>query len=460
MFVQTALVALLITAESVLTLDNGIGATPAMGWNSWTSRGCRVSERDVRKAVEYLSESGLASLGYDHVVIDDCWQLTRDSNGQIHEDGRAFPSGMKALVRYVHSKGLKVGLYSSAGTFTCQGRPGSLSFETKDAKTYASWGVDYLKYDNCNNDGLSDRKGTIKRYGAMRDALNATGRHINYAISNWGQADIWEYGDTLGNSWRTSEDVEDSWQSVIDAIKVNALLSKLAKPGAFNDMDVLQVGNGGMTYEEYRTQFTLWAILKSPLFLSQKIQSSFGDTINPGAYEILSNPDIIAINQDKLGMPAILRASLDSVLLWVGELNRGERILVVLNTGSRSVDVDVSLSAFTVKEEDAIASQKWRVSVRDLWARKVIGTAKSKIKVAGVAPHSVKAYKVTLKGPDVVFPSLSTASPFHDHPIQYSETGTVALVMWSLFFSLIFIGVAWALYKLHLERRAGYEVLR
>ncbi|KAJ3229094.1 hypothetical protein HDU81_005649, partial [Chytriomyces hyalinus] len=380
MIVLTGLLALLMTVHSAMALDNGIGATPAMGWNSWTSRGCRVTERDVRRAVEYLSESGLASLGYDHVVIDDCWQLTRDSNGQLHEDGRAFPSGMKALVRY-------------AGTFTCQGRPGSLTFETKDAKTFASWEVDYLKYDNCNNDGLSDRKGTIKRYGAMRDALNATGRHVNYAISNWGQADIWEYGDTLGNSWRTTEDVEDSWQSVIDTVKVNAQLSKFAKPGAFNDMDVLQVGNGGMTYEEYRSQFTLWAILKSPLFLSQKIQSSFGGTVNPGPYEIVSNPDIIAINQDKLGMPAILRASLDSVLLWVGELNHGDRILVVLNTGTRSVDVDVSLSAFTVKEEDAIASQKWRVSVRDLWARKVIGTVKSKIRVSGVAPHSVKAYK-------------------------------------------------------------------
>ncbi|KAI8618032.1 glycoside hydrolase superfamily [Chytriomyces sp. MP71] len=436
-------------------LDNGVGRSPAMGWNSWNRYGCRVNEELIKQAADYLVDSGLHRLGYEYVNVDDCWQATRDSNGRIHENPLTFPSGMQSLADYVHAKGLKFGLYSSAGTFTCQGKPGGLGFEVQDAKIYADWGVDYFKYDNCNNEGMSDKRGTIERYGALRDALNATGRHINYAICNWGQANIWEYGNSLGNSWRTTGGIEDKWDSVMEIIHLNLFLGNYSEPGGFNDMDMLEVGNGGMTMEEYRSHFSIWAALKSPLLLGNS------PTLppNPSTFEIVSNPEVIAVHQDRLGVSAFHRAQLDDIMLWIGALKNGDRLLLVLNSGNTTnVDLDIALHAFVLKEEDSIVSHKWRVEVRDLWSRKTLGTFKGRIPVRDVPKHGVKMYRVSKKGADKTFPSLANAPPeFKDHPIKYAQDEP--WLPWLFVFGSMAVGVAFALYRIHLQRREGYEQL-
>ncbi|KAJ3134119.1 Kinesin- protein 6 [Physocladia obscura] len=373
------------------TPDNGVGRTPAMGWNSWNKFGCSINENLIRSHADALVATGLAALGYNHVNVDDCWQLSRNASGYIQEDPAAFPSGIKTLSDYVHSKGLKFGLYSSAGTLTCQRRPGGLHFEKQDAESYAYWEIDYFKYDNCFNEGLSSKEGAIQRYGALRDALNATGRHINYALCSWGEANIWEFGDELGNSWRTTGDISDGWQSVADLLQKNLLLSKWAKPGGFNDMDMLEVGNGGMTDTEYRSHFAIWAALKSPLLLGNDITN-----MSPETVQIIGNEDIIAINQDSLGKSAFLRGTLDNILVWVGELANGDRVLLVFNGDNEKVaNVDVSLRVFTDGNgKTAHQSDFWTVEVRDLWKQTNLGSAQGKIRIYGIPPHGSKIFRV------------------------------------------------------------------
>ncbi|KAI9345037.1 Melibiase family protein [Obelidium mucronatum] len=432
-------------------LNNGVGLSPAMGWNSWNKFACNVTEDIVKQHADDLVTSGLAKLGYNYVNIDDCWQLTRDKDGYIHEDPIAFPSGIKALSDYVHSKGLKFGLYSSAGTYTCEGRPGGLHFEKQDAERYAEWQIDYFKYDNCNNEGLGDKAGTIKRYGALRDALNATGRSINYAICNWGDAAVWEYGSELGNSWRTTGDIKDNWESISDLISKNLHLSQYASPGGFNDMDMLEVGNGHMTADEYRTHFSVWAALKSPLLLGHDIRSMTQET-----FEIIGNKAVIAINQDPLGKSAFLRATLGDVLVWVGELSGGDRVLMVVNGGKTSTTVDVLLSAFAFAEEDAIASSKWKVKVKDLWKNKNVSVFKGKIRLDEIPSHGVKLMKVSRKGGK--FPSLANPPKFYDTPVRFVDDS--AAIYWLIAGVIAVIAVGIALVRLEYQRREGYQQIR
>ncbi|KAJ3025970.1 UNVERIFIED_CONTAM: Kinesin- protein 6 [Siphonaria sp. JEL0065] len=441
----------IIAAYPVAALDNGVGRTPAMGWNSWNKFACNINEQIIRQHADDLVSSGLSKLGYNHVNIDDCWQLTRDSDGFIHEDPVAFPSGIKNLSDYVHSKGLKFGLYSSAGTFTCEGRPGGLHFEKQDAQRYAEWQIDYFKYDNCNNEGMGDKAGTIKRYGALRDALNATGRPVNYALCSWGDANVWEYGSELGNSWRTTGDIRDSWESIFDLIKQNLHLSQFAGPGGFNDMDMLEVGNGHMTDTEYRIHFSVWAALKSPLLLGHDIRA-----MTQQIFEIIGNKDVIAINQDPLGKSAFLRATLDSIFVWVGELDGGDRVLMVVNGGEAPTSVDVLLSAFTFDEQDAIASGKWKVKVKDLWKKKSSSVFKGKIRLEEIPAHGVKLLKVSRKGGD--FPSLANPPKFYDTPVKYFDN--TAAIYWLIGGIIAVVAVGIALIKIEYKRREGYQQIQ
>ena len=281
---------LLITLIS--SLDNGLGLTPQMGWNTWNKFACKIEEKLIRDSIDALVNTGLKDLGYNYMNLDDCWQIKRDENKTIVPDADKFPNGIKPLADYAHSKGLKFGLYSDGGNLTCQMRPGGYGYEEIDAKTYAEWGVDYLKYDNCWNMGISSKI----RYPRMTEALRKQNRSIFYSICQWGEEEIPTWGKEFGNSWRTTLDISDSWISMINIIDQNDKWFQYAGPGGWNDPDMLEVGNGGMSDVEYRTHFSLWAISKAPLIIGCDLTKMSNETFN-----ILSNKEVIAINQDKLG---------------------------------------------------------------------------------------------------------------------------------------------------------------
>jgi alpha-galactosidase len=277
----------------ILNLNNGLGRTPQMGWNTWNKFGCNINEQLILDSIDALNNSRLIKAGYKYINLDDCWQIGRHENGTIIVDPVAFPNGIKKLADYAHSKGLLFGLYSDAGEKTCAGRPGSLDYEEIDAQTYAEWEVDYLKYDNCYNLG---RKST-ERYPIMRDALNKTGRPIFYSMCNWGEEKVATWAKDVGNSWRTTGDISDSWDSMIKIIDQNDEWNEFAGPGGWNDPDMLEIGNGGMSLVEYKTHFGLWAITKAPLLIGCDITKMSWPIM-----EILTNPEVIAINQDILGI--------------------------------------------------------------------------------------------------------------------------------------------------------------
>lgn len=283
--------ALLISA--VFSLENGLGLTPQMGWNSWNHYWCGINEKLIYSTIDKIVETGLAAAGYNYINLDDCWQKSRDANGRIVPDPDGFPNGIKPLADYAHKKGLKFGLYSDAGYKTCAERPGSLGYEEIDAKTYAEWGVDYLKYDNCFTDGSAPEK----RYPVMRDALLKSGRDIFYSMCEWGVNDPAKWAKSVGNSWRTTGDINDSWNSMIGIIDQNDRWYEYAGPGGWNDPDMLEVGNGHMTTDEYKIHFGLWALSKAPLLIGCDVTNMSKET-----FEILTNSEIIAINQDKLGV--------------------------------------------------------------------------------------------------------------------------------------------------------------
>lgn len=279
---------------SVLGLNNGLGRTPQMGWNSWNHFGCGISESLIKSTADAIVSSGLAKAGYTYLNLDDCWEaMQRDANGLLQFNSQNFPSGGKALGDYIHSKGLQFGIYSSAGDATCQGRPASLHHETADAKQFAAWGVDYLKLDNCNNEGIKPEE----RYPVMRDALNATGRPIFYSLCEWGEDDPATWGAKVANSWRTTGDISSNWNSIMSNIEANDKWYQYAGPGAWNDPDMLEVGNSGITLDEAKSHFALWCVAKAPLLIGCDVTKIDNDTMS-----ILTNEEAIAINQDALGV--------------------------------------------------------------------------------------------------------------------------------------------------------------
>ena len=284
---------LIICFTFINSLDNGLGLTPQMGWNPWNKFGCEINETIVEETINKMVENGLKDAGYKYINLDDCWQnYTRNENGEIQIDEVKFFHRISPRVQQAHEKGLLFGLYSSAGNLTCQNRAGSLGYEDKDATTYKNWGVDYLKYVNCYNQNISSREGYLK----MRSALGGKGRPIFYSICQGGEEKVATWAKDVGNSWRTTGDISDSWGSMISIIDENDQWYEYAGPGGWNDPDMLEVGNGGMTLAEYKTHFGLWAISKAPLIIGCDIRSMADEIKN-----ILTNPEVIAINQDKLG---------------------------------------------------------------------------------------------------------------------------------------------------------------
>lgn len=339
----------------ILQLNNGLARTPQMGWNSWNFFACNINETVIKETADALVWTGLAELGYDYVNIDDCWSAAlRDSKDQLVPDPKTFRSGIKALADYVHSKGLKLGIYSDAGMFTCQVRPGSLYHEPDDAQLFASWGVDYLKYDNCFNLGIEPEK----RYPPMRDALNAIGRSIFYSLCEWGVHDPALWAGKLGNSWRTTDDINDTWASMTTIADLNDKWASYAGPGGWNDPDMLEVGNGGMTYQEYRAHFSIWALMKAPLLIGCDVRNMTAETL-----EIISNKEVIAVNQDPLGVQGrkVHVAGKDDCLqVWAGPLAENRLTVALWNRCSKDATITAEWGVLGLESSTS-------VSVRDLW---------------------------------------------------------------------------------------------
>ena len=340
-------------ASPAAALDNGLARTPPMGWNSWNRFGCNVNETLVRGMADAMVSSGMAAAGYQYVVIDDCWQVSRDAAGTIVADASRFPSGMKALADYVHSRGLKFGLYTDAGTATCSNKPGSLDHEVQDAQTYAAWGVDFVKVDWCNTGGLDP----ATQYATFRDALAGAGRPILFSICNWGIDSPWSWGPATGNMWRTTGDIQDSWSSILTIIDQNGSHASAARPGAWNDPDMLEIGNGGMTATEYRSHMSLWAIMAAPLIAGNDLRDMTPETLS-----ILTAPEVIAIDQDPLGVQGARVSDRGGLQVWAKRLEEDGAVAVALfnRTGS-TADITATWSAIGLPAGSA--------TVRDLWER-------------------------------------------------------------------------------------------
>jgi len=349
-------------------LDDGLARTPPMGWNSWNRFHCDVSSQLIRETADAMVASGMKEAGYQYVVIDDCWQVDRGADGRIIADPARFPEGMKALADHVHAKGLKFGLYTDAGRRTCQGRPGSYGHEELDAKTYAEWGVDYVKIDWCNSQGLDART----QYAKFRDALKQAGRPIVFSICEWGFNQPWEWGSQTGHLWRTTNDISDRWESMIQIIDRNAQYALAAGPGAWNDPDMLEVGNGGMTNDEYRAHFSMWAIMAAPLIAGNDLRAMLGDGRQATAIrEILTNREVIAVDQDSLGVQGMMVTNYPPELqVWVKPLADGSRAVVLLNRASVPTTMTALWNRIGITTDTAI--------VHDLWSHENAGRAVSR----------------------------------------------------------------------------------
>ena len=373
------LLCIVLCSLGCLALDNGLGLTPQMGWNSWNHFHCNITQDLVKQTADAFIKLGLDKFGYEYVNVDNCWaNAERDSNGQVQPNATNF-ADFQDMIDYIHSKDLKFGLYSSAGDRTCGSRqPGSLNKEDTDASTYAKWKVDYLKYDNCGNEKIPPEK----RYPVMRDALNKTGRPIFYSLCEWGQDNPATWAPKVGNSWRTTGDIKDNWDSMISRADENDKWAKYAAPGGWNDPDMLEVGNGGMSIAEYETHFSLWCLMKAPLLIGCDLRN-----IDSEALRILTNKEVIAVNQDKLGVQGNKKKSDNDLEVWAGPLDGGAVTVVLLNRGTSSANV-------TAEWTDIGLKSSTKATVRDLWKLKDIGVMQDSV-TSAVVSHGVAMYKIT-----------------------------------------------------------------
>lgn len=407
--ITLALVAWLKQAAAV---NNGLARTPQMGWNNWNSLGCDVSEQLLLDTSNNLVSLGLRDVGYNYVVLDDCWSDGRDENRKIRVDMERFPHGMKWVADQIHNQNLLYGMYSSAGHMTCARYEGSLDYETEDAESFASWGVDYLKYDNCYSLGrIGTAEVSFHRYNTMAKALNATGRPILYSLCQWGEDFVNSWGFSIANSYRISGDIYDSFArpndlcscTSVDPVNpfcvapgskcsVLTILNRVApyadrsQPGGWQDLDMLEVGHGGMTDEEYKAHFTMWAALKSPLLIGADIRH-----LSPSALTILNNPAIIALSQDPLGRAATRvlrnldvpkdRFGIGETQVWSGPLYGGDQVVIFLNAADDEQEMTADLEDIFVGEGPACSApqclEAW--NVYDLWASRMDEKTASKI---------------------------------------------------------------------------------
>jgi len=357
--------------------DNGLVRTPPMGWNSWNKFAGRVDDASVRGMADAMVTSGMKDAGYIYINIDDTWEGERDARGNITTN-RKFPE-MKAVADYVHAKGLKLGIYSSPGPNTCAGYEGTFGHEEQDARTWAAWGIDYLKYDWCGARNLYSDEEMQAVYQKMGDALRAAGRPIVFSLCQYGFAEVWKWGAEVGgNLWRTTGDIRDTYDSMANIGFAQDEHGPFAQPGHFNDPDMLEIGNGGMNADEYRTHMSLWSILAAPLLAGNDLRS-----MTPEIASILMNREVIAVDQDKLGRQGRRAWKSGEQEIWVRELAAGDRAVAVFNRGTTPAAVKLDWSAL------GLAAPK---SVRDLWAHKDQPAAEAGNLM--VPPHGVQMLRV------------------------------------------------------------------
>lgn len=394
----TLLLVLLLSTSLYAQKFNGLALTPPMGWNSWNKFACDVDEKMIREIADAMVASGMKDAGYRYIVIDDCWHGERDALGFIQADPERFPSGIKALADYIHSIGLKFGIYSDAGWKTCAGRPGSRGHEYQDAMKYAEWGVDYLKYDWCNTDGLKAEGA----YMTMRNALYAAGRPIVFSLCEWGSNKPWEWAKDIGHLWRTTGDItayfdldvdHGTWKSlsVMTILDLQEGLRVYAGPDHWNDPDMMEVGNG-MSVNEDRAHFSMWCMLAAPLIAGNDLRNMSPETI-----AILTNKEAISVNQDSLGVQGFKYSAKDSLETWFKPLTKGAWAVCFLNRSARPKAISFPWKEHSIKDDFAkreINFNQTTFKIRDLWAKKDIGTTK-------------KAFVGTVGGHDVVLLKLS-----------------------------------------------------
>jgi len=360
----------LSSAAPASALDNGLAKTPPMGWNDWNAFGCNVSAALVEQTAQAIVTSGLRDAGYSYVNIDDCWALPdRDANGNLVPNPTKFPDGIKAVADFVHGLGLKLGIYEDSGTKTCSssgGFSGSLGHENADALEFAQWDVDYLKYDDCNQPADQQNiPATIARYTAMRDALAAataqTGQPIVFSIcekTDFGVPNsAWP---TIGNLWRTTGDIHDQYSRVVSLFHTNVQLASLAGPGAWNDPDMLEIGNGGQTDAEYRTEFSLWSEMAAPLIAGTDLRSA-----SPATLAIYTNADVIAIDQDPLGKQGTIVSSTDGHWVLTKPLANGDVLVALFNETSSPATITTTAAAAGLSADAGPGAGTGRITYAD-----------------------------------------------------------------------------------------------
>lgn len=371
-FIKTICITLLccLTGLAQAQKFDSLALTPPMGWNSWNYFNCNVNEEVIRGIADAMVSSGMRDAGYMYIVIDDCWQIDRDADGRIVVDAERFPSGMPALIEYVHSKGLKFGIYSDAGTMTCQERPGSKDHELIDAQTYAAWGVDYLKFDWCHTAGQTQQEA----YTNMRDALYKAGRPIVFSICEWGSSQPWLWAGPVGNLWRTTGDISDNWKSMTGILDKQTDLWRYAGPGHWNDPDMLEVGNGGMSTAEYRAHFSLWCMLAAPLMAGNDLRHMSDET-----RAILTNKKAIAVDQDPLGVQAQKVFDDGNHEIWLRPLQNNTWAVCFFNRAKKDWKLNLDWGSIEVPDD---------LNIQDLWTDQQWGST-NKPFIGTVTSHDV-----------------------------------------------------------------------
>lgn len=359
--------------------DNGLALTPPMGWNSWNKFAGRVDDVTVRAMADAMVSSGMKDAGYTYINIDDTWEGPRDAQGNITGNSK-FPN-MQGLADYVHSKGLKIGLYSSPGPETCAGYPGSYGHEEQDAKTYAAWGFDYLKYDWCSAGRIYQDADMQAVYQKMGDALLASGRPIVFSLCQYGKDDVWTWGPKVGgNLWRTTGDISDHWERMEEIGFHQFDIATYGRPGHWNDPDMLEIGNGGMTADEYRTHMSLWSLLAAPLLAGNDLRTMTDETKS-----ILMNTEVIAIDQDPNGSPVRKVSEAGPLVIAARPLMHQTWAIGLFNRGDAPAKMTVTWKQI---------GWHGKLQVRDLWAHKDLGRIADQY-TAEVPSHGVVLIKVS-----------------------------------------------------------------
>jgi alpha-galactosidase len=390
----TAMIVTVLWATCTSALDNGLAQTPPMGWNSWNAYELKINEELIRSAADFMVSSGMKDAGYQYVIVDAGWKSeNRAANGRLVADAKKFPSGMKALADSIHAKGLKFGIYTDAGTGDCDsGAPGSKGYESQDAATFAAWGVDLVKVDWCNSEGLNAKE----VYTRMSRAILATRRPMVLSVCEWGDNQPWLWAGEIAHMWRTTGDDKGCWDCgretmnkpggyprgwtlILDA---QSALQGYAGPGRWNDPDMLQVGNAGMNLEESRAQFSLWSILAAPLIAGNDLH-----TMPPEIAGILLNKEVIAVDQDPKGIQGNRVKKEGEREIWARPLRDGSQAVVLFNRGEYSSEITLQWRDLNWKDTKV-------ATVRDLWAHQDWGAMRDAY-TANVPSHGVKMIRVT-----------------------------------------------------------------